>query len=503
LDSGAWKIGYPVAYIPPWNAKTNKEMTMADVLVATLEGGDTKLKETSVDELKGSLRGALLSAGDEGYEEARKIWNGMIDRRPALIVRCAGVSDVIGAVKFSRANGLQVSVRGGGHNVSGNAVCDGGLMIDLSLMNGIRVDPEKRTAFAQGGATLGDLDRETMALGLAVPAGIVTTTGIAGLTLGGGIGWLQRKYGLTCDNLISVDMVTADGQYIKASDTENPDLFWAVKGGGGNFGIVTSFEYRLYPVGPIVLGGMVLYPMEKAPEFLRFYRDFAADVPDELTINPLLRIAPPAPFLPEHVHHKPVVGIAACYAGSIEEGQKVLQPLKEYGSPYAYGIGPKPYLMLQSIFDASAPAGLHYYMKSEFLPDLTNELIDTMASHAAEVTSPLTVMVGFQMGGAIRNIGEDETAFSHRDASYSFGIVSGWRDPGESERHIGWTRGFWEALEPFSAGGAYVNFLSHDDGEDRVKAAYGAEKYRRLVEVKNRYDPTNFFRLNQNIKPSA
>jgi FAD/FMN-containing dehydrogenase len=377
------------------------------------------------------------------------------------------------------------------------------MVIDLSKMRGIHVDPKSRTVRAQAGTTLGELDRETQVFGLAVPSGIVTTTGIAGLTLGGGFGWLSRKHGLSADNLISVDMVTAEGEFLTVSEKEHEDLFWGLRGGGGNFGIITSFEYKLQSIGPTVLGGMLLHPMEDAPEFLRFYRDFIADAPDELAVAPILRLAPPAPFLPEEVHGKPVVGIIVLYAGPIEKGEKLIAPLRQYGSPLVDAIGPKPFRVLQSLLDASAQPGWNYYVKSEFLPPLSDDMIDTLVEHASKITSPQSVIAGFHLGGEVSRIDEDATAYSHRDAAYSLIINCAWTDPNESEKHIQWTREFWKALQPFSSGGAYVNFQSRDEGEDRVKATYGTAKYKRLSKLKKKYDPLNFFRLNQNITPAS
>jgi FAD/FMN-containing dehydrogenase len=418
-------------------------------------------------------------------------------------VRCTGPADVIDVVKFARTHELLASIRGGGHNVSGKALCDEGIVIDLSQMKGIRVDPISRIARAQAGVTLGELDRETQAFGLVAPAGIVTTTGIAGLTLGGGIGYLSRKYGLTCDNLLSVDLVTAEGEYLTVSQTQHPDLFWGVRGGGGNFGIVTSFEYQLQPLGPMVLGGMLLHPMENAPAFLRFYRDFIVDAPDELAVVPLLRLAPPASFLPSSVHGKPVVGVIVLYAGAIEDAESCIAPLRQYGTPLIDGIKPTPFRTLQSMLDASARPGLQYYVKSEFLPPLDDALIDTIVEHASRITSPLSVIAGFHLGGAVSRVEEEATAYSHRDAAYSLIINCAWSDPVESDTHIQWTRAFWNALQPFSQGGAYVNFQSHDEGEERVIATYGAAKYQRLAALKHKYDPLNFFRLNQNITPRS
>ncbi|MHA2350434.1 MAG: FAD-binding oxidoreductase [Candidatus Thorarchaeota archaeon] len=431
---------------------------MSGIRITTLSGEEALLAEDAVENLKGQIQGDVLLPSDNDYDQARKIWNGMIDKHPALIARCTGPADVIDAVKFARTHNILVSVRGGGHNVAGNALVDNGLVIDLSRMRGIHVDPKSRIVRAQSGATLGELDRETQVFGLAVPSGIVTTTGIAGLTLGGGFGWLARKYGLSTDNLISVDMVTAKGEFLTVSKTEHEDLFWGLRGGGGNFGIVTSFEYKLQSIGPVVLGGMLLHPMEDAPEFLRFYRDFIADAPDELAVAPILRLAPPAPFLPKEVHGKPVVGVIVLYAGSIEKGEELIAPLRQYGTPLVDAISPKPFRVLQSLLDATAPPGLNYYVKSEFLPSLSDDLIDTLVEHASKTN--------------------------------------------ESEKHIQWTREFWKALQPFSCGGAYVNFQSRDEGEDRVKDTYGTAKYERLSVLKQKYDPLNFFRMNQNIKPT-
>lgn len=453
------------------------------------------------DELRGSFRGELLLPADPGYDAARRIWNGAIDRRPACIARCTGVADVVAAVRYARERGLLVAVRSGGHGVGGHALCDGGLAIDLSPMKGIRVDPAARTARAEAGVLWGELDRETQLFGLATVGGIVTHTGIAGLTLGGGIGWLMRKYGATVDNLLSVDLVTADGDLVTASEDHNPDLFWGVRGGGGNFGIVTSFEYRLHRVGPIVLAGPIFHPLEDAPEVLRFYREFAAGAPDELTTIFNLRVAPPLPFLPEEVHGKPVVMVGACYAGAAEDGVDVVRALKEFGSPIVDLLEPKPYVALQSMFDPSVPHGWHYYWKSVELPPLTDEAIETLAEHASALTSPKSYCIVFQLGGALSRVGEDETAFSQRDAAHDVNINAVWteEDP-EGERHIGWARDFFDAMQPHARGRVYVNFLG-DEGSERVREAYGAEKYDRLAELKREYDPTNFLRLNQNIAP--
>jgi FAD/FMN-containing dehydrogenase len=451
--------------------------------------------------LQGGFRGELLRPQDPGYEDARKVWNGSIDRFPALIARCAGVADVIAAVKFAKDNGLLVAVRGGGHSFPGLSVCDGGIVIDLSLMKGIRVDPEARTVRAQAGVLLGELDRETQEFGLAVPSGIVTHTGLSGLTLGGGINWLMRKYGLAIDQLLSVDLITAEGEFVKASETENEDLFWGVRGGGGNFGIVTEFEFRLNPVGPIVLAGPVFWPMEESPNVLRFYREWIAEAPDELMTIVVHRKAPPLPFVPPELHGRLVVGVVCCYAGAVEEGERVIKPLKAFRRPVLDLCQPKPFLAHQAMFDPSFPHGWWYYMRSCDVAELSDEIIDITVDHSLRISSPLTAFPIWQRGGAAARVGEDQTAFGGRSAGHTFNItaVTATAEGFEGERE--WVRNFWWALEPHQTG-AYVNFLM-DEGEGRVRQAYGARKYDRLKALKRRYDPDNLFRLNQNIRPDA
>ena len=461
----------------------------------------TLLDDAAVAELKTRFRGALLRPDDAGYDAARSIWNGMIDKRPALIARCTGTADVIAAVNFARTHHLLLAVRGGGHNVAGSALCDEGLVIDLSAMRGVQVDPWARVAHVQPGLTWGDLDHETQVFGLATPGGIVSATGVAGLTLGGGFGWLSRKYGLTSDNLRSVKMVTADGRFVSASERENPDLFWGVRGGGGNFGVVTSFEFQLHPVGPTVMAGMVFYPLEQAREVLHFYREYAASAPDELTTMAVLRVAPPAPFLPKQFHGAPIIGIAACYSGPLEEGERVLRPLKNFGTPIADVIEPKPYIRHQTMLDTASPNGRHYYWKSEYLSGLTDAALEAVIGYARQLSSPLTAVLLFQLGGAISRVDEQAIAAGNRDAEFVLNIQSSWLEASESQRHMQWTREFWAAMRPFSTGGVYMNFLSMDEGEERVRAAYGAN-YKRLVSIKNNYDPTNLFRVNHNIKPA-
>ncbi|MBI4487736.1 MAG: FAD-binding oxidoreductase [Deltaproteobacteria bacterium] len=466
---------------------------MTDLRVTTLTGGDILLQDSAVEEFEKGLRGQLLRPGDEGYDEARKVWNGMIDRRPGLIARCAGVADVIHSVNFARTHNLLVAVRGGGHNVAGNATCNGGLVIDLSCMKGIRVDPIGRTVRAEGGVTWGEFDLETQAFGLATTGGIVSTTGIAGLTLGGGLGWLSRRCGLASDNLLSADIVTADGKFLTASATEHEDLFWGLRGGGGNFGVVTSLEYRLHVIGPTVLAGMVVHPFEKAKEILKFYREFTSTEPDELTSYAALGTLPGG---------DPVAAIFVCYNGPIEEGEKILRPLKEFGPPVADQVHPMVYREVQSMLDSSFPSGQQHYWKSNFLKGLSDDAIDTMVAYCASRPSPMSHGTIEELGGAVNQMGQEETAFNHRDARYSLLILGISPDPVESDKCIRWAREFWEAMQPFSSGGVYVNYLGQEaeEGAGRVKAAYGAN-YERLVALKNRYDPTNLFRHNQNIKP--
>jgi FAD/FMN-containing dehydrogenase len=474
--------------------------------ISPTSGERSMLEQNAIDDFATRLHGELLTPEAPDYDQARRLWNGMIDRRPALIARCSGVADIIEAVNFARNHDLQVAVRGGAHNVAGLATCDDGLMIDLSALKGIRVDPMAQTASTQPGVLWGELDRETQIFGLATPGGFVSTTGIAGLTLGGGFGWLSRRYGLTVDNLLSIDLVTADGRFLTASEEENPDLFWGVRGGGGNFGVATSFHYRLHPVGPMVIAGLVLYPMEQAAEVLRFYREFSAAAPDALGTMALLRHAPPAPFLPVEIHGKPVVGIVVCYAGSLTEGEDLVRPLKEFAPggepPLVDTIDPISYSVHQAIFDGGLPHGNQYYWKSEYLPGISDKTIETILKHTQQISSPLTNVLLFQLGGAVSRVGDGETAAGNRAAGYVLNIASAWTDPGESECHIAWTRDFWWAMHPFGTGGVYVNFLSQDEGQERVRAAYGPN-HARLVELKNKYDPTNLFRMNQNIQPTV
>lgn len=461
------------------------------VLLATrLDGAEAALPMGTVRDFKSALRGKLLLPDEEGYEVARNIWNGMIDKRPGLIARCAGVADVVRSVNFARENELLVAVCGGGHDVAGNAMCDGGLVIDLRQMKSVRVDPARRVARAEPGLTLADFDFETQVFELATTSGIVSTTGLAGLTLGGGLGWLVRKYGLTCDNLLAVDIVTADGQLQTACATENEDLFWAVRGGGANFGVVTSFEYQLHPVGE-VLGGMVTHPYDKARDVLQFHREFVRTAPDEITAHVCILTCPDG---------LPVVAIVVCYCGQRGLGEEVVRPIRDFGSPLVDLIRPRPYVEMQSILDGAFPAGMRYYWKAQFLRELSDEAIDVLLKHTAGVTSPRTAVVLEYYGGAASRVSESETAFPHRCAEYNLLILTQWEDANEDDHHIGWARTFWEDMQPFSSGRVHVNSLGVE-GDDRVRASFGVN-YDRLAAIKRARDPTNLFRVNQNIRPA-
>jgi FAD/FMN-containing dehydrogenase len=456
--------------------------------------------ESALAELQGGFRGEIVGRDDATYDEHRKIWNGSIDRRPALIARCAGVADVIASVKFCRQHGLPVAVRSGGHSFPGLSVADDAFVIDLGLMKGVRVDPEGRVARVQAGVLLGELDRETQAFGLAAPSGIVTHTGVAGLTLGGGIGWIMRKHGLSIDQLRRVDLVTADGEFVKASRDENEDLFWGICGAGSNFGIVTEFEFDLVPLGPIVYAGPIFWAMEDSPEVLRFYRDWVADAPDELMTIVVHRKAPPLPFVPEELHGKPVVMVIPCWAGDPEDGEKAVRPMKEFGNPVADVCSAKPFLVHQAMFDPSFVPGRWYYFKPLDVDELTDEIIDITVDHSLRINSPLTSFPIWQRGGAVARVGEDETAFGGRDAGFTYNIGASTATAEGFDEEREWVRTFWSALERFQTT-AYVNFLE-DPSEDRIRASYGPEKFDRLKALKRKYDPDNFFRINQNIPPA-
>jgi len=464
-------------------------MTM-NVEIMTLANTKRTLDAATVADLRARVRGSVLTAADAGYDAARRIWNAMIDKRPALIVRCAGAADVLEAVRFAATQQVLVSVRGGGHNVAGTAVCDGGLMIDLSLMKGIQVDPVARAAWAQPGLLWQEFDHETQAFGLATTGGVVGETGIAGLTLGGGVGWLVRKYGLSCDNLLAVDVVTADGQFQRATPEENGDLFWALRGGGGNFGVVTAFRYRLHPVST-VLAGLVIHPRDAARDMIRFHRDFITTAPEELTSYIGLITAPDG---------QPVIALASCYCGDLGEGERVLRPLREFGSPLIDDVKPIPYAGIQGVFGPAFPWGNRNYWKSRFLRELPDAAVDAVVEHANRGKSPLSAVVLEYYGGAASRLAADTTAFPHRAAAYHILILGQWRDAAEDSVHVGWARDCWEAVRPWSSAAAYMNMLGDDAGAQAVRDAYGVN-YPRLAALKARFDPNNLFRLNQNIAP--
>ena len=466
----------------------------------TIEEVSPRGQEPSAPMIEG-FQGRLISSDHADYDIARAVWNGAIDRRPRLIARCIGAADVVAAVRFAREHDLEIAVRGGGHNVAGTAVCDQGVVIDLSAMRGVRVDPVNRTAWVQGGALWGDVDHETQMYGLATTGGIVSHTGVAGLTLGGGLGWLMRKHGLTVDNLLAVDMVMANGEPLRASEDEHPDLFWALRGGGGNFGVVTAFEFRLHSLGPTVLAGPIFWDASDAGSVLRFYRDFIREAPDELGTVVRFGTAPPLPAIPESLHWRPVVMVGTCCAGSIPDGERRLAPLRAFRTPLLDLVGPTPYVAFQSALDSTVLHGWNYYWKSTHLPELRDDLIDVIAGHAFRCSSPRSYVALFHLKGAVSRVAEGGTAFGNRQASHAITLDGVWR-PGEDfgGRDTAWTREFFAALSRFREG-VYVNFLGGDEHPDRVREAYGDSVYDRLVEVKTTYDPDNVFHRNQNIRP--
>lgn len=447
----------------------------------------------AIETLRSGLRGALITPLDPAYEEARGVWNGNIDKHPALIARCTGVADVIEAVTFARDNNLVIAVRGGAHNAAGHATCDDGIVLDLSGMKGVRVDPAARTAQAQPGLTWAEFDRETQAFGLATPGGTVSNTGIAGLTLGGGIGWLSSMHGLSCDNLLSADVVTADGRLLHTSADENQDLFWALRGGGGNFGVVTSFEYRLHTVGPLVLGGLVLHPIEKARELLGFFREFSSNLPDEAYSAFAMLSTPDG---------TPLAGYILCYNAAIEEGERIFAKAREFGSPVVDAVQPMSYVARQGMIDAGFSAhGWQRYWKSGFANEPSDALLDAFAEAGRTRTSPMTALAIFPFRGAMIRVPSDATAFAIRRQGWDVNLISQWLDPAESEKHIAWTREMWQTIEPLTSGGAYINHIAGDDKPEKVRASYGGN-YDRLAQIKAKYDPQNLFRLNANIAPA-
>jgi FAD/FMN-containing dehydrogenase len=461
------------------------------------------LSDEQLTALQQGLRGRLAVPGSEDYEQARTIWNAMIDRRPSLAVRCAGAADVIRTVRFARENDLLLAVRGGGHNIAGNAVCEGGLQMDLSLMKSVRVDPVRRTARVEPGVTLGEFDKEAQAFGLATPLGINSTTGVAGLTLGGGFGWLSRRHGLSIDNLLSADVVTAAGELIKASAHENADLFWGIRGGGGNFGVVTSFEFNLHPVGPNVLAGLIVHPLDAAKDVLRFHRDFVETVPDEFVCWFVMRQAPPLPFLPPEWHGKEILALAVCYSGEIATGERLAKPLREFGHPIADIVSPVPYTAWQTVLDPLLTPGARNYWKSHDFAGLSDGLVEVMMEHARRIPDPQTEIACAHLGGAVSRVPRGATAYNHRDGKYVMNVHGRWADPAKDEACIAWARSLWKETARFATGSVYVNFLTQEEtGIERLRAAYG-ENYERLVALKNKYDPTNLFGVNQNISPTV
>lgn len=454
----------------------------------------------AAEQLRMRVRGTTLLPDEDGYDEARTVWNAMIDRYPAIIVQALGVADVMQAVDFARDHELEIAIKGGGHNVAGNAVCDHGLMIDLSQMKSVRVDPEAKTARVEPGAVLHDVDQETQAHGLVVPGGFVSSTGIAGLTLGGGFGYLSRKYGLTVDSLQSVDLVTADGEFVRASEGENPELFWGLRGGGGNFGVVTSFEFELHELDPTVLAGPVAHTLEDAPQVMREVAGVMREAPDDVSCLMAIRHAPPAPFLPQEVHGERILLIAMIYAGSTEEGEQALAPLREIGNPIADAVGPKPYTAFQSLFDAANAKGARNYWKSHYV-ELSDEVIDVLCEHAERLPSPESTIGMLALGGEISRHPDDSAPYPHRDAPWVVNIQARWREPEDDKRSIEWSRDLFDALMPHAWGGVYVNFIAETDDEERIRAAYGEEVYDRLAALKAEWDPQNIFHLNQNIEP--
>lgn len=474
---------------------------MSAVTLTTLAAGRETIAAPTVEALAAQLRGSALHANTAGYDDARRIWNAMIDRRPGLIVRCAGAADVVSAVRFARDNGLLLSVRGGGHNIAGNAVCEGGLMIDLSPMKSVRVDKAEWRAWVEPGATLADVDKETQAFGLAVPTGINSTTGIAGLTLGGGFGWITRKFGLTADNLVSADVVTADGDLKRVSEAAHPDLFWALRGGGGNFGVVTAFEFQLHKVGPQVLSGLVVHPFADAATVLREYRAALEEAPDELTCWVVMRQAPPLPFLPAEWHGKEVVVLAMCYCGDLAAGEKATARLRAIGQPIADVVAPHPFVGWQQALDPLLTPGARNYWKSHDFTALSDATIDLLLGAVRNLPGPECEIFIGHVGGAAGRVATEATAFPQRSSHYVMNVHARWREPAMDGACIGWARNLFEAAKPHAAGTAYVNFMPEDETE-RVQAAYGAN-YQRLAEIKRRYDPQNMFRMNQNVQPLA
>jgi FAD/FMN-containing dehydrogenase len=473
-----------------------------NVRLSTSDGSLAELPAGALDQLESDLPGRVHVPTSAEFTESCTIWNAMIEKRPGLVVRCSSTADVSRAVKFAREHDLMLSVRGGGHNIAGSALCDGGIMLDLSPMKSVTVDKATRTARVGGGATLADVDQATQAAGLAVPLGVNSTTGIGGLTLGGGWGWLSRSLGLTVDSLLSAEVVLANGDLVRASATESPDLFWAIRGGGGNFGVVTSFEFRLHNVGPEVLSGLVIHPLDAARDVLHYWRDFLKTTPEEFVCWFVMRKAPPLPFLPAEWHGKEILVLAMCYSGpDLKEGERIAEPLRKFGKPIADVVGPNPYAGWQTALDPLLTPGFRNYWKSHDFGEVSDGLIDALIAHARKIPDPNTEIAFAQLGGAVTRVAPEATAYSHRDGQFVMNVHGRWQDLGKDQECIGWARDLFQATAPFSTGSVYVNFLTQDE-EDRIKAAYG-RNYERLARIKAKYDPTNLFRANMNIRPLA
>lgn len=464
-------------------------------------GRARSLPTAEVDALRSRLRGVVIVPGDDAYDQARTIWNVMIDRRPAAIARCAGSADVVQAVRFAREHKLPLAIRGGGHNIAGNALCDAGLVIDLSSMKAVRVDPQSRRATVGPGATLGDLDHETLSFGLATPVGINSTTGVAGLALGGGFGWLSRKLGLTCDNLVGADVVTASGDRVRASAEQNADLLWGLRGGGGNFGVVTSFEFQLHPAGPEALSGLIVYPLDQGQAVMHGYREFAEAAPDELAVWVVMRQAPPLPFLPASIHGKEILVLALCYLGDPERGKRAIAPLRTLGKPVGEHVGVQPLTAWQQAFDPLLAPGARNYWKSNNFRELSDGVIGCLLEFAGKLPSPECEIAFAQLGGQINRVAPEATAYAHRDVKYVLNVHGRWQKPGDDQKCIAWARALFNATTPYATGGVYVNFLTGEE-TDRIRGAYGPN-YDRMVQLKKKFDPTNLFSLNQNVKPTA
>jgi FAD/FMN-containing dehydrogenase len=466
---------------------------------AGLNGNTVELNAAALQAFKAAFKGQVLTAEDASFEDTRKIWNAMIDRRPGLIARCTGTADVVQAVRFARQHGLLSSVRGGGHNIAGLAVCEGGLMIDLSLLRGVWVDATRQVAQAQAGCTLGDVDRETQLHGLAAVLGFVSATGIAGLTVGGGFGYLTRSHGWTCDNVVSMEVVTAAAQVLRVSENENAELFWALRGGGGNFGIVTSFEYKLFPVGPEILGGAIAWRGEDTQQVLDAYREFSTKAPRELTTVAVLRKAPPAPWLPKEVHGQPIVALFVCYSGKAEDGEALLAPLRKLGQPVADVVMRRPYAQMQSLLDATQPKGRRYYWKSHYLAGIDGRMIDLASEHASRIRSPHSAILLFQIQGALNERPAGYSPAGNRNAAYVLNIAGSWESADDDAVNVAWARECFEATRSGSTGGTYINFLTEEEGRDRIEAAYSQADLVKLAALKHRYDPENLFRHTKNV----